>query len=41
MMHWLLLAAVLTLNGGAIRVSGFDAAHATPAEYPQLLALLC
>ena len=39
MMHWLLLAAVLTLNGGAIRVSGFDAAHATPAEYPQLLAL--
>jgi hypothetical protein len=35
----LLLTAVLTLDGGAIRVSGFDAAHASPADYPQLLAV--
>jgi hypothetical protein len=35
----LLLAAVLTLDGGAIRVSGWDAAHASPADYPQLLSV--
>src|SRR5580693_3365422 len=38
MIH-LLLAAVLTLDGGAIRVSGFDAAHASLSEYPQLLSV--
>jgi hypothetical protein len=35
----LLLAAVVTLDGGAFRVSGWNAAHATPADYPQLLVV--
>jgi len=33
----LLLAAVLTLDGGAIRVSGFDAAHASSSDFSQIL----